>query len=75
MTATDGQRRVLRAIHSLTGKQGFPPSLREIAAEIDVRSLNGVAEHVAQLERKGLVSRARNTARSLRITTIGAREI
>lgn len=44
--------------HILT--QGYAPSVREIGAQFDISSPNGVTQHLKALERKGVMKRATN---------------
>ena len=69
------QLQVLRAIRRHHQAKGFPISIRELGDVLGIRSTNGVADHLEALERKGLVTRERNRARTLQITTAGHREI
>ena len=61
------QRRVLDALHQHAG-YGPPPTLQEIAQELEFSSTSSVRLALKQLESKGLVQRERNTARSVRIS-------
>ena len=64
---TQRQRRVLDFIASFVSEHGFPPTYREIAAHLGIRSTNGVNDHLRALERKGYVSRQNQSARTLRV--------
>ena len=52
---TPAARRVLQAIHDLSERLGFPPTLREIAEAARLRSISTVSSHVTTLHRLGLV--------------------
>lgn len=54
---TDRQREILDFIRFFIASRGYPPTVREIGAEFDIRSTNGVADHLASLERKGYLHR------------------
>lgn len=60
---TPMQARVLAVITAAIAQTGRPPTTREIATAVGVRSLNAVAGHMWALERKGYVVRDRNVAR------------
>lgn len=47
---------------------GCPPTLREIGAHMDIRSNNGVNDHLEALERKGYLIRPERLARATQLT-------
>ncbi|EIW9130655.1 MULTISPECIES: DNA-binding protein [Klebsiella] len=63
------QQEVFDLLLAFTKKNGYPPTNRELANLIGVRSANAIAEHIRALERKGFVSVARGVARG--ITVVG----
>jgi repressor LexA len=70
---TDRQLEVLRFIARQSEEQGYPPTIREIGEALDIRSTNGVNDHLKALERKGYLSRDPVKSRAL-IPTDRARE-
>ena len=63
------QRQMLDYISDYICKRGYPPSIREIADEMEIKSTNGVAEHLDQLYNKGYLLREegdRSRARAMR---------
>ncbi|MGA9525732.1 MAG: transcriptional repressor LexA [Myxococcaceae bacterium] len=62
---TDRQREILSFIVRETETRGFPPTIREIGEEMDIRSTNGVNDHLKALERKGYLNRGEQQSRSL----------
>lgn len=64
---TPAQARVLRAIQDLSRKLGYPPTMREVGEACGFSSTQAVYDHVVIMERRGLVSRARRSARTLRV--------
>src|SRR5438874_171193 len=62
---TDRQREILSFIVRETEARGFPPTIREIGEEMDIRSTNGVNDHLKALERKGYLNRGEQQSRSL----------
>ena len=62
---TDRQKEILTFIQRTTEDRGFPPTVREIGEEMDIRSTNGVNDHLKALERKGFLTRGEQQSRSL----------
>ena len=62
---TDRQREILTFIVKETEVRGFPPTIREIGEEMDIRSTNGVNDHLKALERKGYLLRGEQQSRAL----------
>jgi repressor LexA len=67
---TERQAQVLEFITAWIDQRGVAPSFREIGEHLDIRSTNGVSDHVRALERKGYLQRVGDpgSARSLRVT-------
>jgi repressor LexA len=64
---TDRQQEVLDTIVSMTAQDGYPPTLRELGEALGIRSTNGVADHLAALQRKGRIERRRHASRTIRV--------
>lgn len=62
---TDRQKQILTFIVRESEDRGFPPTIREIGEEMDIRSTNGVNDHLKALERKGYLTRGEQQSRSL----------
>jgi repressor LexA len=62
---TERQREILKYIMKESEARGFPPTIREIGEEMDIRSTNGVNDHLKALERKGYLWRGEQQSRSL----------
>ncbi len=62
---TDRQLEVLRFIAGQIEERGYPPTIREIGEALDIRSTNGVNDHLKALERKGYLSRDPVKSRAL----------
>jgi repressor LexA len=73
-TLTDRQLEVLRFITKQIEECGYPPTIREIGEGLDIRSTNGVNDHLKALERKGYLTRDPVKSRAL-IPTLAAREL
>jgi repressor LexA len=67
MSLTRRQREVLEFISDFLLRQGYSPSLREIADHLGLSSLATVHKHVANLERKGRLRKGWNRSRSLEL--------
>jgi repressor LexA len=70
---TDRQREVLRFVAQQIEECGYPPTIREIGEALDIRSTNGVNDHLKALERKGFLTRDPVKSRAL-IPTPQARQ-
>jgi repressor LexA len=70
---TDRQLEVLRFVARQIEECGYPPTIREIGEALDIRSTNGVNDHLKALERKGYLTRDPVKSRAL-IPTSAARE-
>jgi len=70
MTAplTARQARVLEIIRSETEARGFPPSIREIAERMGIKSPNGVKCHLDALAAKGYIDTDPGVSRGIRLT-------
>lgn len=62
---TDRQKEILNFIVRTSEERGYPPTIREIGEEMDIRSTNGVNDHLKALERKGFLTRGEQQSRSL----------
>jgi repressor LexA len=65
---TKAQKRILDFLETYAGEHGRPPTVREIGRAFGIRSPNGVAVHLAALERKGYIRRRAGIARGLEFT-------
>jgi SOS-response transcriptional repressor LexA len=54
---TPRQEEVLDVIRRSIAERGFPPTLREIGAELGFTSINAAHDHLCALERKGYIRR------------------
>jgi repressor LexA len=70
---TDRQLEVLRFIATQIEERGYAPTIREIGEGLDIRSTNGVNDHLKALERKGYLTRDAVKSRAA-IPTARARE-
>ena len=63
---TERQAKVLEFIISSLEERGYPPTIREIGTHMEIRSTNGVNDHLKALERKGYLLRDQSKSRALR---------
>lgn len=63
---TKRQRMVLGYIIDHIQEHGFPPTIREIGDHMDIKSTNGVNDHLKALERKGYLERKDAKSRALK---------
>ena len=66
---TPRQREVLEVIQHSIEDNGYPPTIREIGAELGIKSTNAVNDHLKALERKGYLER--NEAKSRALVPVG----
>lgn len=66
---TARQQKVLDYIAGFIDQQGYPPSLRDIAAHMGISSTFGVARHLDALEKKGCIRRS-GRARSIVLSPV-----
>src|SRR5436190_16445463 len=67
MTPTPKQLRILETIRDFRVRHGYSPTMQELADQLGVSKVT-IFEHVEALERKALILRARNRARSLEVS-------
>ena len=63
---TKRQKLVLGFIIDHIDEQGYPPTIREIGDHLDIKSTNGVNDHLKALERKGYLERQDAKSRALK---------
>ena len=61
---TARQSEVLAVLERSIQTRGYPPTIRELGAELGIRSPQGVTDHLAALERKGYIHRTASQSRS-----------
>ena len=65
---TERQKMILDFIKQSIRERGYPPSLREIGTHMNIKSTNGVNDHLTALERKGYLRRDSMKSRALQPT-------
>lgn len=66
-TLTERQEEILEFISRFVEKNRIPPSIREIQEHFGFESTNAVADHLAQLEKKGRLRRRPGISRGIEI--------
>lgn len=69
---TKRQAQILQLIQEQTGKNGYPPSVREIGEALGLSSSATVHAHLAALENKGYLHREGTKSRSLTVSDKGS---
>ncbi|PLY00593.1 MAG: LexA family transcriptional regulator [Desulfuromonas sp.] len=64
---TRRQQQVLDYVSDHLQQQGYPPTLREIAAHLNVSGTLGVLKHLQALEKKGFIEKEAGSSRGIRI--------
>ena len=74
MTKHDAERKrkILDFIAATLRTRGYPPSVREIAAAVDLASTSAVHHHLMMLEREGYLERGAAQSRAIRLTPLAA---
>ncbi|MEL7158897.1 MAG: transcriptional repressor LexA [Actinomycetota bacterium] len=65
---TDRQRSILEFIETQMRERGFPPSVREIGAEVGLTSPSSVHSHLATLQREGYLERDPSKPRAIKVS-------
>ncbi len=68
---TRRQVQILDFIARYRATRGYSPTMREIASLLGLSSVATVAEHISALEKKGMIHRRPNKARSITLTGTG----
>lgn len=68
-TLTSKQKRVFDYIYNCLEKKETSPTIAELAKFLGVSSSRSVVQYLESLEKKGLISRARNCSRGIRVTS------
>jgi repressor LexA len=68
LALTSKQQQIYNFICRRIDDRGYPPTIRDIGKEFDIKSPNGVMCHLKALEKKGHIIRDGNSARAIRLT-------
>ena len=64
---TDRQNSIFEFIKLTIEERGYPPTFRDIAAEFNIKSTNGVRVQLDALEKKGYIKRSSKLSRGIEI--------
>jgi len=67
MYLTRRQKEILEYLNDFIGREGYAPTIEEIAEQFSLRSLATVHKHLTNLQEKGLIRRAWNRSRALEL--------
>ncbi|RPI23711.1 MAG: transcriptional repressor LexA [Acidobacteria bacterium] len=67
MPITRRQQQILNFLKEFLERNGYSPTLEEIAHHFGITSLNGVYKHLKALEQRGFIRRLSNQARSIQV--------
>jgi repressor LexA len=67
MPLTKRQKEVLDYVSGFLERNGYSPTLEEIASHFQLASLNGVYKHLKALQERGFIRRFTNQARSIQL--------
>lgn len=70
-TISSKQLDVLNFIYETVADRGYPPTVREIGAAVNLSSTSTVHGHLSRLERKGLLQRDPSKPRAIEVTAAG----
>ncbi len=68
MKLTKRQKEILDFVTEFIEREGYSPSMEEIAENFQIASLNAVFKHLEALEARGYLHRDANRARSIEVT-------
>lgn len=71
---SERQQRMLEFISQFSGVHGYPPTIRDIGAELGISSTSVVSYNLKILEKEGLIERAETVSRGLKVLHSGAEE-
>lgn len=69
------QLEILQYIYDTVEERGFPPTVREICAAVNLSSTSTVHGHLSRLERKGFIIKDATKPRAIEVTKIGKEEL
>ncbi len=61
------KEKILKVIHDFVEDYGYPPSIREIAKKVGLKSTKAIKIHLDGLAKNGLIDKIAGQARSIRI--------
>jgi repressor LexA len=67
MSLSDRQKRILEFIHAYLEENSYPPTIREIGANVGISSTSVVQYNLERLQKKGYIERSEDVSRGLRL--------
>jgi repressor LexA len=67
MELTDRNKRILEFVRSFDERNGYPPSIREIASAVGLKSTKSVKDHLDWLVARGYLRRSERAARAISV--------
>jgi len=64
---TPRQSAIVDFLREFTAENGFPPSVRDIAAGLEIRSISTVHDELRRLERLGVITRSGRRSRAITV--------
>jgi repressor LexA len=68
---SDRQRAIMRFINQFAEDRGYPPTIREIGAAVNINSTSVVNYNLNKLVKEGFISRSKDVSRGIRVVTDG----
>lgn len=72
---TPRQKEVLQFLEAYIEQNGYPPTLRDIAAHLRINGTLGVMKHLTALERKGYIRRGSGSSRTISLASRAPRSV
>lgn len=64
---TNRQYVIYEFIRDYIQEHGYPPTIREIGKEVELKSISTVHHHLRKLEEKDLIKRVHGSSRAIRL--------
>lgn len=62
---TERQQQILNAITSYINEKGYPPTVRELADMVGIKSSSTLHGHLQRLEKKGYITKEKGKPRTI----------
>ncbi|HLY28738.1 MAG TPA: transcriptional repressor LexA [Aggregatilineales bacterium] len=64
---SERQKAIYKFIHQFSDKHGYPPTIREIGAAVNINSTSVVNYNLNKLVKEGFISRSKDVSRGIRV--------
>src|SRR6266436_3975306 len=68
---SERQRAIMKFINRFADENGYPPTIREIGAAVNIKSTSVVNYNLNKLVKEGFISRSKKFSRGIRVVTDG----